>query len=98
MESKYKYTISVLFKEYTKLGGTIFAREFVRSNATNEEKRSLEAMEFLGGLLSGEFNNEEEAHKRLMKSEDYKKMVELAEIINYLSEQQNETQTNKEGE
>ena len=79
-----KEAIQVLFKEYKEVAGRVFADYFMRNNAGDEAKKSIEASDFMMALMSGKNIKQE---WKLENSEDYILMGKLAKAINKLGEE-----------
>jgi hypothetical protein len=79
-----KYTsttpIQVLLEKYYEVAGKVFGLYFARNRATDEDKKSLEALDFMEGLMSGNIKKE----WNLKDDKDYKLMCELVKAINLL--------------
>jgi hypothetical protein len=75
--------IKVLWEEYQKVAGRIFADFFMRNNAGDEAKKSIEAGDFMLALITGKNIKEK---WELGKSEDYILLGKLAQAMNKLGE------------
>ncbi len=78
---KHEKAITVLQLELHRLGGIVFARYIIQQNS--EQKKSMEAMEFLGAMMGGKIPD---------KDKDYllpylEPMWEINTAIKILSEQ-----------
>ncbi len=73
--------IKVLLAQYYKVAGRVVGDYFLRIRGNDESKRSLEAQDFMTALLTGKNIMQE---WKLLESEDYLEMVELAHLINKL--------------
>lgn len=78
-----RIVVETLQKKYYELAGNVFADYMLRNKGTDEVKRSVEANEFLMGLMNGEFK----AEWKLEETDDYKQLVELAHAINTYSKE-----------
>lgn len=67
-----------LLEKYYELGGKIFADYMLRNKADDETKKSLEAIDFMNGLMNGNIKTE----WKLEDSTDYQQLIELAQAIN----------------
>lgn len=76
-----KEALRILSEEYMKIGGRVFADYFLRLKSSDEQKKSLEAMDFMKGLMEGNIKKE----WKLEDSEDYIKLLDLANTINQLN-------------
>lgn len=70
--------IQVLFEKYAELAGVIFTKEFAFKNADDDEKKSIEASEFMLKMMTGEFGKNK-------IDKDMKDLIEIVTAINYLS-------------
>lgn len=73
--------VKVLLEEYYRLGGKLFADFMIRNKASDEVKKSIEANDFLMGMMNGDFKKE----WKVETTEEYKAMIEIADAINKLS-------------
>lgn len=78
-----KEAIKVLFDEYEKVAGRIFADFYMRNNAGDEAKKTIEANDFMLALMTGKNIKEK---WELGKSEDFILLGKLAKAINKLNE------------
>ena len=78
-----KEATKILFEEYTKVAGRIFADWFLILKTNEEEKKSIEAMDFMKGLIEGNIKKE----WQIENSEDFILLGKLAKAINKLGEE-----------
>lgn len=80
MGNEYKNAITVLLNEYNQVCGRIFGKYFIKSKCTDEQRKSIEALEFMNNLMNGKLPDDND----FVKSDDYKVASELAQAINLL--------------
>lgn len=82
---KHEIALQKLMKEYIYITGKVVGDYFLRINGDDEVKKSVEVSDFMNALLMGKPLKEEWS---LDKSEDFKKMNNIAESINFLKNKQ----------
>lgn len=71
----------ILLDEYYNVAGKLFGDFFIRTRADSEQKKSIEAMDFLQSLMSGNIKEE----WKLEETEEYKQLQILVKAINLLN-------------
>jgi len=78
----HEIALRVLSGEYNRIAGEIFADYFARIKGSDELRKSIEANDFLIGMLNGNIKKE----WKLEESDKYKKLINIVHTINFLGE------------